>query len=175
MHDTDPDSYVRPDPRRRWKWLGVLSAAALLLHVAALGGAGWAWPARERPPLPGTAVQVRVVDAEPALAAVAAEVPTAAPVEALAVATPPRVKAAGVRVAARTAAAPSPAVAPATADPAPEPANRRTTRWTSRSPKTTRRRSAPLVKSARRSSAGVEKPDQQPPFFNAIRKNGIRP
>ena len=64
MHEMDTDPY------RRWKWLGLLSAAAVLLHVAALSGLEWAWPARDVPPLPMAAVQVRLVDA-----AVPAEVP----------------------------------------------------------------------------------------------------
>ena len=67
-HDFDPDSSVPREPaHRRWAALGMLSAAALLLHAAALGGLAWTWPATEPAPLPNAAMQVRVVDlpAEP--------------------------------------------------------------------------------------------------------------
>ena len=65
-HDFDPDtSSPRGPARRRWVRLGVLSAAALLLHAAALGGLDWAWPAAEPPALPTVAMQVRVVDLPP--------------------------------------------------------------------------------------------------------------
>ncbi|MEP7102502.1 MAG: DUF3108 domain-containing protein [Burkholderiales bacterium] len=42
--------------------LGVLIAAALLLHALILGGAGWAWPSTTPPPLPAAALRVRVVE-----------------------------------------------------------------------------------------------------------------
>lgn len=42
--------------------LGVLIAAALLLHAVILGGASWVWPSNAPPPLPAAAVQVRVVE-----------------------------------------------------------------------------------------------------------------
>lgn len=101
-HDLDPDSRP-PDPaRRRWAALGVLSAAALLLHVAALGGLDWAWPQAEPVPLPGATVQVRVVDAPqlapPAVAAAPAREAGGPPVPA-APATRPRATALRVRAA----------------------------------------------------------------------------
>jgi hypothetical protein len=49
----------------------VLSAAALLLHAAVLGGADWAWPSSEPPRLPAKTMQVRLVEPLP----VAAEAP----------------------------------------------------------------------------------------------------
>ena len=61
-HDFDPDFPGRGDARRRWVALGVLSAAALLLHLAALGGLSWAWPPTEAVPLPNPTLQVRLVD-----------------------------------------------------------------------------------------------------------------
>lgn len=80
MHDFDPILPPRAAARRRRLRLGVVSAAALLLHAALLGGADWAWPSTEPAPLP-TAMQVRVVEpvrvaaAEPVAAAVAIPVP----------------------------------------------------------------------------------------------------
>jgi len=59
----------------------MLSAAALLLHAAALGGFGWGWPSPEPVRLPNATLEVRVV-AEAAPAGVAAAVdepPAAAP------------------------------------------------------------------------------------------------
>jgi len=43
----------------------MLSAAALLLHAAALGGLDWGWPATEPAVLTSAAMQVRVVDLPP--------------------------------------------------------------------------------------------------------------
>ena len=48
--------------------LGVLIAAALLLHALILGGASWVWPSNAPPPLPAAVLQVRLV--EPATPAV---------------------------------------------------------------------------------------------------------
>ena len=115
-HDFDPDSPRRvADTRRRWVALGVLSAAAVLLHVAALGGLNWAWPATERAPLPNSStanatanprVQVRVVDAPAELRPVLA--PAAPVAEPLAV-SEPAVPAAPMRVkVAATRAKPTP-------------------------------------------------------------------
>jgi len=58
---------------RRWAGLGVLSVAALLAHLLAFSGLGWAWPDRGAPaPRPAAAVQVRVVDAVAPVARAAA-------------------------------------------------------------------------------------------------------
>ena len=51
--------------RRGWRF-GALSAAALLLHAAVLGGAQWVWPSATAVPRPGAAMQVRVVEQSPA-------------------------------------------------------------------------------------------------------------
>jgi len=54
--------------RRRWVGLGVLGVAALLAHLLAFSGLVWAWPDQAAPaPRPAAAVQVRVVDAPPAV------------------------------------------------------------------------------------------------------------
>jgi Protein of unknown function (DUF3108) len=45
--------------------LGLVIAAALLLHAVVLGGAEWAWPSTAPPPLPAAALQVRVVAPAP--------------------------------------------------------------------------------------------------------------
>ena len=70
--------------RRGWRF-GALSAAALLLHAAVLGGAQWVWPSAAAVPRPGAAMQVRVVEQSPAsgpvvMAPAEAEAP-AVPVE----------------------------------------------------------------------------------------------
>lgn len=78
--------------------LGVLIAAALLLHAVILGGASWVWPSNAPPPLPAATVQVRVV--EPMAPAATPPAPT-----------PPVVR----------AAAPSPAPSVARVKPAPKP------------------------------------------------------
>ena len=49
----------------RLKPLAWLAVAALLLHVAALGGLQWTWPQRVMPPLPTDAMRVRVVEPDP--------------------------------------------------------------------------------------------------------------
>ena len=51
-HDFAPNSLPR---------LGVLIAAALLLHAVILGGADWVWPSNAPPPLPAATLQVRVL------------------------------------------------------------------------------------------------------------------
>ncbi len=63
MHAPEPDRDPGFDTRRRWKWLGVLSGAALLLHAAAFGGLAWTWPQAEPVRLPAATLRVRVVDA----------------------------------------------------------------------------------------------------------------
>ena len=73
MHAREPE---RPVDARRlfWKRLAMLSAAAALLHAAALGGLAWTWPQPEPMlPLPAAALQVRWVEpvAVPAPAALA--------------------------------------------------------------------------------------------------------
>ena len=62
MHGAESEFDARAGTRRRWKSLGVLSVAALLLHAAALSGVEWAWPAREAARLPAAPMRVRVVD-----------------------------------------------------------------------------------------------------------------
>ena len=57
--------------RGRLKPLAWLAVAALLLHLAALGGLHWSWPHRVMPPLPADAMRVRVVDTDPVRDAVA--------------------------------------------------------------------------------------------------------
>ena len=66
MHEINSDGQARSD-LHRWKCLGVLSVAALLLHAAALSGIEWAWPARELTPLPAAATPIRAVDVAPPL------------------------------------------------------------------------------------------------------------
>ena len=61
-HDSGPNFLPR---------LGVLVAAALLLHAVILGGADWVWPSNAPPPVPAAALQVRVV--EPARSPVGVE------------------------------------------------------------------------------------------------------
>ncbi len=103
MHDLPPDRDARTGPRRRWKWLGVLSAAALLLHAAALGGLDWAWPSRELPPVPAASVQLRVVDAAPPVALAAAVLPAFEPAAPQIEVPPPRVRVAPARAAPQAA------------------------------------------------------------------------
>lgn len=91
MHGADSTIDARAGTRRRWKRLGVLSVAALLLHAAVLSGVEWAWPERETVRLPATPMRVRVVDTalpprEPAVAL------AAPPVEPQADAPPVRVQ-----------------------------------------------------------------------------------
>ena len=121
MHDPDPDPPSRPDTRRRWVALGVLSAAALLLHAAAFSGMGWVWPQAEAPVLPA-AMQVRVLDAAPA-ARVAASPSAMPPAEATAPVVPARPAAPVRRKVAALAAKPVRATAVpvnmAAAEPAP--------------------------------------------------------
>ncbi|MDE2629314.1 MAG: hypothetical protein KGL99_19390, partial [Burkholderiales bacterium] len=62
MHGAESRIDARAGTRRRWKWLGVLSVAALLLHAAALSGVEWVWPEHEAVRLPVTLMRVRVVD-----------------------------------------------------------------------------------------------------------------
>jgi hypothetical protein len=78
-HDFDP--ILRPCTvvRRHGPRLLVLSAAALLLHAAVLGGATWAWPSGEPPRLPAAAMQVRVVEPPPAAVEIPVPVVEAAP------------------------------------------------------------------------------------------------
>lgn len=84
MHGTDSGIDARAGTRRRWKWLGVLSVAALLLHAAALSGVEWAWPEREVVRLPVTLMRVRVVDtALPPSVPTVPVPPAALPVEAV--------------------------------------------------------------------------------------------
>ena len=47
--------------RHRLKPLAFVAVAALMLHVAVLGGWQWAWPQRTAPVLPAAAMQVRAV------------------------------------------------------------------------------------------------------------------
>ncbi|MET0210836.1 MAG: DUF3108 domain-containing protein [Burkholderiaceae bacterium] len=120
-HDFDP--IFRPRSaflRRRWLRLGVLSAAALALHAALLGGANWVWRSAESAPLPAASMQVRVMDEPAAVAVAPAPVMEAMPtsvVEPAPVAPPARPKALAVRA---KPAAPAPLPAPAVvAEPAP--------------------------------------------------------
>jgi hypothetical protein len=66
MHAFEAHPAVRavpaPDPQRRWKPLGVVSLAALLLHGAVLGGLDWAWPSRETPQPTASPMQVRMFE-----------------------------------------------------------------------------------------------------------------
>ncbi len=112
MHDLPSDREARTDPHRRWKRLGVLSAAALLLHAAALSGLDWAWPSRELPAVPATPVQVRVVDAAPPVALAAVVLPAPEPAAPQAVAPPPRAKVALARAVPQTARVSSQAASP---------------------------------------------------------------
>jgi Protein of unknown function (DUF3108) len=109
MHEPGPDPRVRSDPARRWKWLGVLSVAALLLHAAALSGIEWAWPSREVPGAPVGPVQVRVVEVAPATEPVAVAppvLPRPTPEPEKAAAPPVRAKSVPPRAAPRETAAP---------------------------------------------------------------------
>jgi hypothetical protein len=101
-HDFDPFLPPRTALRRHAPRVLVLSAAAVLLHAAVLGGADWAWPSNAPPSFRAPAVvQVRLVEppvvpvpaltepgmtspapgrARPPLRAVVARLPAAAPV-----------------------------------------------------------------------------------------------
>ena len=115
MHAVDPD--LDAPTRRRWKRLGVLSIAALLLHAAALGGLDWGWPSRDAPLLPAAAMQVRVVEvalpAEPPAVAPAARIEAVVPV----VAPPPRLAVARAKLPAPRPAVPTLVAAAPTVDP----------------------------------------------------------
>jgi Protein of unknown function (DUF3108) len=90
MHAFEADPAVSaPDARRRWKALGLLSLAALLLHGAVLSGLDGAWPSRDAPPVPAGTMQVRVV--EPPAARLAPAL-AALPMQPVATVAPPRVK-----------------------------------------------------------------------------------
>ncbi|MBC8058931.1 MAG: hypothetical protein H7Y61_20380, partial [Rhizobiales bacterium] len=65
MHEGHPTPESRGALLRRWRHLGVLSFAALLLHAAILGGATWVWPSNAPEPL-RSAMQVRVLEPMPA-------------------------------------------------------------------------------------------------------------
>ena len=65
MHDHERMNASREAVIRRGWRLGALSAAALLLHAAVLGGAQWVWPSATAVPPPGAAMQVRVVERSP--------------------------------------------------------------------------------------------------------------
>jgi hypothetical protein len=72
MHDLPPSLETRSAPhtlRRRWKPLGVLSLAAVLLHAAVFSGADWVWPQADVAQLPSLPMQVRVVDVPMTVAA----------------------------------------------------------------------------------------------------------
>jgi hypothetical protein len=65
MHDPGSSFETGFGPRsfpRRWKPLGMMSLAAVLLHAAVFSGADWAWPQADAAPLPSLPMQVRVVD-----------------------------------------------------------------------------------------------------------------
>jgi hypothetical protein len=111
MHGPDLQFDTRAGTRRRWKRLGMLSVAALLLHAAALSGVDWAWPVVEAARVPVAApMRVRLVDSvlPPGDRAAALNV---APVQATSIApivpitvkvparpvSPPRVRAAAAR------------------------------------------------------------------------------
>ncbi len=108
-HDFDPTFRPRAAIRRHAPRLLVLSAAALLLHAAVLGGASWVWPGDEAPRLPAVPMQVRMVEpvtvalAEPALA------PVAQPTRAAAVAPKPAAPRAVRPAVVKAAASPAPA------------------------------------------------------------------
>ena len=53
--------------RRRWVGLFLLGAAALSVHLLAFSGLDWAWPRQQAAAAPLGAVQVRVIDAAPAI------------------------------------------------------------------------------------------------------------
>jgi hypothetical protein len=113
-HDFDPDSSApREFAHRRWVRLGMLSAAALLLHAAALGGLDWGWPATEPAVLTSAAMQVRVVDLPPEPRPAGAPMNPSPPV---AIAEPTPAAAPPVRVRSKLV----PARVPAAAAPAPQ-------------------------------------------------------
>ena len=78
-HDFDPTCRPRAAVRRHAPRLLVLSAAALLLHAAVLGGASWVWPDAETPRLPAAVMQVRLLEPEAANLAEPAPVASPAP------------------------------------------------------------------------------------------------
>ena len=120
MHGAESEFDARAGTRRRWKSLGVLSVAALLLHAAALSGVDWAWPEREAARLPAAPMRVRVVDTvlPPSEQAVPVP-PVARPVEAVAEArpVPMRVPVRARRAPLPRAKAPPPAAEPTAAAP----------------------------------------------------------
>ncbi|MDE2628095.1 MAG: DUF3108 domain-containing protein, partial [Burkholderiales bacterium] len=114
----------RAGTRRRWKWLGVLSVAALLLHAAALSGVEWAWPEREAVRLPAAPMRVRLVDtALPPRESAVPVAPAARPIDAavdtprVAVPVPERARAPAPRAKATPPAAEPMAAAPPAAAP----------------------------------------------------------
>ena len=118
MHDVDVDA--RAENRRRWKWLGVLSVAALLLHAAAFSGLDWSWPQLPAVPLPAATMRVRVFDIAPPVAQAVAMAPVAEPPKPVAAARPvpakpavPRPKPLPAPVAVAVAAPPTAAAPPA--------------------------------------------------------------
>lgn len=116
---TPGDTPVPPRPAARWRWLGTLVAAVLVLHALLLGllpvGVGDGWRGSERPALQARRIVVAAEPPPPAAAAPAAR--PAAPRAAPPAPAPP---------APITVAAPAgPASAPAAVDepvPVPEPA-----------------------------------------------------
>lgn len=93
MHGADTGVDAHAAIRRRWKWLGVLSVAALLLHAAALSGVEWAWPAREVVRPPATLMRVRLVDStQPPRVQAVPPLPVAQPVDSVAEPQPARAK-----------------------------------------------------------------------------------
>ena len=62
-----------PSLRRHWRGAALLAALALLMHVLALGGFGWAWPERAAQPRPAAAMQVRVLPGEARVAPAVAD------------------------------------------------------------------------------------------------------
>ena len=89
--------------------LGLLIAAALLLHAVILGGADWVWPSTAPPPLPAAALQVRVMEPSP----------VTVPVEPVAVIALPPVTPGVARV--RPTPMPAAKVGPVVAKPVSEP------------------------------------------------------
>ena len=108
--------------RQRLKPLAFWVVAALVLHVAVLGGGQWAWPQRTVPVLPAATMQVREVVAEvrEPVAAVAMPVPLPAPLK-IPLSTPRTAVAKTASVARPPAAAPAPALPTAPAEPGPGP------------------------------------------------------